>query len=164
MTPQHGSEEFGDGASPLSLGRKAYAARAWSDAYALLMRADELTALADEDLEKLAWSAGLSGHDNESLRLLERLYQLRVDAGPARQAAFAAFWIGFRMLAVEPGRSGAWLARARRLADREPNGCAEQGYLLVPDVIRMLGTATSTRDWPAPIRSLRSASNSPNPT
>jgi DNA-binding NarL/FixJ family response regulator len=140
MTSQHGSEEFGDGASPLSLGRKAYAARAWSDAYALLTRAGELTALADEDLEKLAWSAALSGHDNESLRLLERLYQLRVDAEPPRRAASAAFWIGFRMLAVEPGRSGAWLARARRLAEREPNGCAEQGYLLVPDAIRMLGT------------------------
>ena len=119
-------------------GRDAYARRAWSDAYTLLTQADELTALADDDLEKLAWSAGLSGHDSESLHLLERLYQLRADAGPPRRAAFTAFWIGFRMMALQEGRSSAWLARARRLVELEPDGCAEQGYLLLPEVIRLI--------------------------
>jgi hypothetical protein len=72
MAAMRDSEAPGSGESPLSLGQQAYRSRAWSDAYALLTRADWLAALADEDLEKLAWSAGLSGHDTESLRLCTR--------------------------------------------------------------------------------------------
>lgn len=134
-----GKSDASDEPPALEQGRLAHARRAWGDAFTWLSRADALEPLGDEDLEKLAWAAALSGQDAESLRLLERLYHARVDSGPPRRAAHVAFWIGFRLTALgEAGPSSAWLARAQRLAERELQGCAEQGYLLVPAVIRLL--------------------------
>jgi DNA-binding CsgD family transcriptional regulator len=130
----------GDGAEDaLEQGRRAYAQRAWADAFSWLSRADALAPLGDEDLDRLSLAAGLSGRDDEGLRLLERLYHARVDNGSPRRAANAAFWLGFRLIALgEAGPSSAWLSRAQRLAESEPGGCAEQGYVLVPAVIRTL--------------------------
>lgn len=131
-----GESESGD---ELERGRAAHARRAWSDAYALLAQADEQSELGGEDLQKLALAANLSGHDSDALRLNERLYHLQADSDPPRHAAHTAFWIGFRLLSIgEAGPSSAWLQRAQRLAEREPGGCAVQGYLLIPVAIRLL--------------------------
>ena len=151
---QHGGKSGPVGEQgELEEGRAAYARRAWSDAYELLARADAQAPLADADLELLSWTAALSGHDVEGMRLLERLYQLRVDLEPPRRAAHVAFWLGFRLHAVgESGQSSAWLQRAQRLAEREPGGCAELGYVLVPSTMVTLhkgeleaGLAAATR-------------------
>jgi hypothetical protein len=40
---------------------------------------------------------GLSGHEPELLKNLERLYQAYVDASDGTRAARAAFWLGFRL-------------------------------------------------------------------
>ena len=59
-------------------------------------------------------------------------------------AVRCAFWLGFHLtLRGEPARAGGWLARARRLLEREDRDCAERGYLLgvpaFPSVSRRLG-------------------------
>jgi DNA-binding NarL/FixJ family response regulator len=118
-------------------GRAAYARRAWSEAYRLLFEADRASPLGVEDLERLAWSAGLTGQDRELLATLERLHHAHLDAGQPVPAARAAFWMGFRLLAIgELGRATGWLSRAERLIAGED--CIEQGYLLLPTVHRHL--------------------------
>jgi hypothetical protein len=62
------------GADQLALGREAYEARAWDDAYRFLMRAGEEAALSTDELERLAMSAYLTGRDEEYLRALERTH------------------------------------------------------------------------------------------
>lgn len=136
---QEGEKPGASVQAELELGRAAYARRAWADAYELLSRADAREPLADEDLDRLGKAAGLCGRDAESLRLFERLYQLRADRDPPRRAANIAFWIGFRLQALgESGQSSAWLQRAQRLAEREPDGCAELGYVLIPTTFAIL--------------------------
>ena len=58
-------------------------ARAWSDAHRSLSVADEASALGAEDLERLATTAYMLGHDDEHLAALERAHQAHVDAGRA---------------------------------------------------------------------------------
>jgi DNA-binding NarL/FixJ family response regulator len=121
----------------LRAGREAYARRAWSEAYRLFFEADRASPLGLEDLEKLAWSAGLTGQDRELLDALERIHHAYLDAGQPVRAAWAAFWMGFRLLALgEVGRATGWLGRAERLIAGE--ACVEQGYLLLPTVHRHL--------------------------
>jgi hypothetical protein len=93
-----GNSDAGDEPSALAQGRLAHARRAWADAYTWLTRADALEPLGDEDLEKLAWAAALSGQDDESLRLLERLYHARVDSGPPRRSGLRAYWMALGKL------------------------------------------------------------------
>jgi DNA-binding NarL/FixJ family response regulator len=124
----------------LERGRQCYARRAWTEAYDALALADEGAPLGAEDLELLAWSAALTGHDEELLRLLERLYQLHVDAGNCVAAAHAAFWLGFRLTNLgEMGRASGWFTRAQRLLEHEGQECVVRGYLLLPVVYRHLG-------------------------
>jgi DNA-binding NarL/FixJ family response regulator len=118
-------------------GRKCYAERAWADAYDALSRADRAAPLEADDLERLAWAAGYTARDDELLGHLERLHQLRLDAGDGVGAAHAAFWLGFRLTgAGEIGRASGWLARAQRLVDTEAPDCVLRGYLLLPVIYR----------------------------
>ena len=124
----------------LLVGRESYARRAWAEAHEALARADTIAPLEAEDLERLAWSASLRGLDEELLRLLERLYQHHLDAGNAARAAWAAFWLGFRLTGLgEFGRASGWLSRAQRLVDGEERDCAVRGYLLLSAVYRNVG-------------------------
>jgi DNA-binding NarL/FixJ family response regulator len=116
-------------------GRAQFRDRAWDDAYDSLARADAAQPLEVEDLERLAWSAALTGRDPEFLRLLERSYQTHLGCGRETAAARAAFWICFRLFAIgEAGRAGGWFARSQRLA--EAHDCVERGYLIMPAVHR----------------------------
>ncbi len=126
----------------LGRARAAYAARAWGDALAAFRRADDGTALELDDLERLAWSAALTGDDDGFLGALERLYRACLDAGEPARAARAAFWLGFRLSSIGDGsRATGWLARSGRLVERAGEPCAERGYLLLPTVFRHLGAA-----------------------
>jgi hypothetical protein len=119
---------------PKQRGRSAYERRAWGDAYDAFSQA---IALEVDDVERLAWSAGLSGHDDASLEVFERLHQLRLDAGEALRAARAAFWLALRLTALgEFARASGWLVRAQRLVDRDGRDCVERGYLRLPHVLR----------------------------
>ncbi len=53
------------GVDDLHRGRESYARRAWDDAYESLSRADAAEALGGDDLELLAGSAYMLGHDDE---------------------------------------------------------------------------------------------------
>ena len=123
----------------IACGRDAYGRKAWAEAHRWLSTADRKQPLPAGDLECFAWSAALTGRDDEFLALLDRLYQLHVDRGEPLRAARWAFWLGFRLGAMrELGRASGWLARAQRLT--EDTDCVEKGYLELPAVFRQLAS------------------------
>lgn len=116
----------------LERGRAEYARHAWAAAHAALSRADQVTPVSIEDLEKLAISAYLIGRDDEYLSLLQRAYHVYLAAGATPSAARSAFWLGLRlMFRGETGQSRGWLGRAERLLSDEPVESIERGYLLL---------------------------------
>ena len=118
-------------------GRSAYERRAWADAYQGLRDASVSGELGADDVELLAWSSALTAHDEESLEALERLHQLRLDAGEILPAARAAFWLALRLTSLgEFAHASGWLARAHRLVDRDGQDCVERGYLRLPLALR----------------------------
>jgi DNA-binding CsgD family transcriptional regulator len=120
-----------------ALGRAHYGRRAWAEAHRCFSLADRAEPLDAPDLERFAWSASLSGRDQDFFRLLERLHQLHLDRGDQARAARFAFWHGMRLHALgEAGKSAGWLGRAQRLTER--HDCAERGYLLIPTLHREL--------------------------
>ena len=116
----------------LTIGRDAFTARAWAQAYEALSAADEDSALGADDLDRLALAAYLAGHDDAYDRALERSVRLLID-DDRRRAARAAFWLALGLFRRgEPARAGGWLSRAHRaLAEDGDPACAEQGLLLV---------------------------------
>lgn len=133
-----GRKQADDGAELLQRGRDDYARRAWNDAYLALSQADQAAPgglQVGEDLERLIWSAALSGRRTEFLRGMERLHHERLAAGDDAGAARWAFWLCLRLYSLgEAGQAGGWMARAQRLvADHD---CVERGYLLLPQIYR----------------------------
>jgi hypothetical protein len=59
-----------DTAGRLERGRQAYVGRAWRDAYESLSLADQLAPLCAEDLDLLATSASMLGHDAAYVEIL----------------------------------------------------------------------------------------------
>lgn len=119
----------------LERGRKAYARHSWSEAYESLSGADRAQPLTGDDLELLATSAYMFGRESEYLRLLERAYRAHLEEGSPLAALRCAFWVGANLARHgEMGRAGGWLARARRLLEREGGECVERGYLLLPAI------------------------------
>ncbi len=125
------------GDSTLS-GRTAYERRAWGDAYDALSEASAVGPLAADDVERLAWSAMLTGRDEPSLEAFERLHHLRLEAGETLRAARAAIWLVLRLTSLgETARASGWLMRAQRLIDSEGQDCVECGYLRLPHIFRL---------------------------
>jgi DNA-binding CsgD family transcriptional regulator len=119
-------------------GRRAFAERAWEDAHDALTQASAEGPLDADDVERLALSAGLTGHEDSSLAAFERLYQLSLDAGQVPRAARAAFWSAMRLFSLgEMARAGGWLGRAQRLVEGLGEECVECGYLRLPLVFRL---------------------------
>ena len=126
-------------AHALERGRACYERGDWDDAFVALTVADQCGKLAPQDLERLAWSAGLTARDEQMLATQERLFHAWLAEDKPVAAARAAFWLGFRLLALgEAGRSSGWLSRTRRLVELHGQECVEQGYLLLPDSQRLL--------------------------
>lgn len=114
-------------------GRRSSLTGAWSDAYSALSSADQQGLLAAGDLELLATSAYMLGHDDEWMAALERAHAAHLEAGASLPAVRCAFWIGINCaLRGEMARAMGWLSRAQRLLDREPADCVERGYMLLP--------------------------------
>ena len=119
-------------------GRSAYERRAWGDAYDAFSEANAAGPLDADDVERLAWSAILSGRDESAVETFERLHQLRLDAGEPLGAARAAFWLALRLTSLgEMARASGWLMRAQRLVDAEGRDCVECGYLRLPRIFRL---------------------------
>ena len=114
-------------------GRSAYARRAWGDAYEALSQASAEGPLDADDVERLAFSAGLTGHEDAAIEAFERLHQLRLDAGEVLRAARAAFWLAMRLFSLggEMALASGWLARAQRWSiakGRTASSAATCGY------------------------------------
>ncbi|HZO96614.1 MAG TPA: helix-turn-helix transcriptional regulator [Gaiellaceae bacterium] len=119
----------------LERGRDAFAAQAWGRAYASLSAADLAEPLEARDLELLATSAYMLGRESEHRDLLERAHRAHLDRGEPLAAVRCAFWIGVGLASRgEVGRSGGWLARARRMLEEHGDDLVERGYLLLPVV------------------------------
>jgi DNA-binding NarL/FixJ family response regulator len=130
-----------EASSDLVTGREHYSRLQWADAYEALGRADRAAPLGLPDLQLFAQSAGLSGHDEELLKLSERVCGAHSEAGDSTAAGFWAFWIGFRLYGMgEPGRANGWLARARRFVEQSGEESAVCGYLLIPAIRQQLGS------------------------
>src|SRR5512132_4135640 len=113
----------------ISIGRDAYARRAWAEAFQALSEASAAAPLEADDAERLAWSAMLSGRIDASFEAFERLYEIRLAEGEGLRAARAAFWLGMRLMSLgQTARGGGWLARAQRLVEGNPD-CVECGYM-----------------------------------
>jgi ATP/maltotriose-dependent transcriptional regulator MalT len=113
-------------------GRDYYQRRRWMDAYAALSQADQIEPLDASDLWLLAWSAQLSGRDEDFARAMSRAYRAHLDAGEPLFAARCAGWLG-AMLALggEVGPGAGWLGRTEHLIEREGVDCPERGFLLI---------------------------------
>jgi DNA-binding CsgD family transcriptional regulator/tetratricopeptide (TPR) repeat protein len=119
----------------LTRARACYARRAWAEAHRWFSRAAAGAPLSIPDLERHTWAASLAGEDDDFLQLMERLYQLRIEAGEHTRAARDAFFLGMHLSTLrEPARASGWIARAERLA--EGRDCVERGYLLLARVRR----------------------------
>lgn len=120
--------------------RDAYAQGAWADATDLFLRADEQSRLSTEDLDRLAWAAGIAARDREMLSALERLYEDHASQDDDEACARAAFWSGLRhMMIGEVGLGAGWLQRAARHAEQTAPDCVQRGYLLLPEAYRLRG-------------------------
>ena len=91
-----------------------------------------------DDVERLAWSAILSGRDESALEAFERLHQLRLDAGEVFRgsAGRAVAGVAFDVPRPDVARASGWLARAQRLVDPEGQDSVECGYLRLPRIFR----------------------------
>jgi DNA-binding CsgD family transcriptional regulator len=111
--------------------RDFYRRRAWADAYASLVCADQLQPLSREDLEVMGTCAYMSGRDAEFHSILERCYRAHLAAGEKTRAARIGFWLALTsLLQGHVGPATGWLTRACRLI--ESCDCVEHGYLLLP--------------------------------
>ena len=130
----------------LERGRDCYARRAWADTYRLLSKADAATPLAPEDLDLLAIAAYMLGRHEDFMALMERLHAVQLEAGALVPAAHTAFWIGMHLFTSgEIGPGGGWIARARRLVERDGSDCVERGYMLLPEAFGHEGSGDYAR-------------------
>ena len=121
----------------LERGREAYARRSWRDAHESLSAADRAAVLEPADLELLATSAFMLGRDHEYISILERAHDAFLQRGEPLRAFRCAFWCGMILLTRgEVGPGGAWIGRAQRLCEGQPDDSVERGYLLMPLAFR----------------------------
>ncbi len=121
-------------------GRDAFERGHWPDAYDQLRRADAVTTLEPTDLERLATSAYLTGHDAESAEAWRRAHRAWQQQGELRRAVRCAFWLGLGLVQRgEMAQGGGWLARAGRLVEDHELDTVERGYLSIPPGLKALG-------------------------
>ena len=124
-------------------GREAFASGAWRTAFTELSRADSLRPLGAGDLALLAGAAHLLGDSSESAAAWERAHRAALDAGDARGAARAAFWLALGLLVRRNvAHAAGWIARGIRVLDESAEGdevlrdCVERGYLRFTEALR----------------------------
>jgi DNA-binding NarL/FixJ family response regulator len=119
-------------AAVLRDGRRAFRQAAWGEAYANLSAAGSSQQLENDDFERLAVAAYLTGHDDASADAWTRAHQGWLQDGNIPRAVRCAFWLVMQLLSArEVARAGGWLATAQRLLAQWHDDCAEQGLLLV---------------------------------
>jgi DNA-binding NarL/FixJ family response regulator len=125
--------------SPLEQVRAAFAARAWREAADRYATAAESMPLQADDHARRAAAAFLLGDDTACERAWEDAYRSAIEAGDRPAAAQYAWWTAIcHLLQGQMAQSAGWLERTRRIVD-ETGECAASGYLLIPDLLRVLG-------------------------
>jgi ATP/maltotriose-dependent transcriptional regulator MalT len=125
-------------AGEIELGRKAFAQRAWAEAYERLSQAEAETLSAD-DLLQLATSAYMLGRMDDFLELTERTHHAYLDAAELLAATRCAVYLGINLaIRGDLAHASGWFARAQRLVERHGDDCAERGYLLLPAAMQQL--------------------------
>lgn len=120
-------------AASLERGRQGFRRREWAGSYTALLEADGETGLTGSDLELLAVTAFLCGHDRVSDDAWMRAHRFYRDHDLPLQAARAAFWLAFGLLnRGEMAQASGWLGRASELVGEHGHDSVEQGYLLIP--------------------------------
>ena len=127
--------------SSLARARAAFAERDWRaacDAYAAALDAGALTAA---DHERRAVAAHLIGDDATCDQAWEAACRAALDAGDRCTAARCSFWLGLcLLLRAQPAQAGGWLSRAGRLVEEaSPEECAAEGYLVIAELLGVLG-------------------------
>ncbi|SNX58120.1 regulatory LuxR family protein [Streptomyces sp. TLI_55] len=118
-----------DAEAELDRGRQACRRRAWAEAYTLLGKADAVQPLDAADVEALAEAADMLGRCDDAVALLRRAFTAHAGNGDVGAALRCAFWLCKGLAwGGELAQSGAWLARAQRLAATAPD-CPGRGYL-----------------------------------
>ena len=103
----------------------------WLAEYAALVAADRETGLGGEDLERLAVTAFVTGHESEVVPLRERAHNDYLRRGKVEAAVRCAFWIGFHLQnRGDMAQASGWLSRVRRLVPDDPEA-------LMPAALRM---------------------------
>jgi DNA-binding NarL/FixJ family response regulator len=121
------------GRADLELGRQAHQRQEWGQACASLSDADARESLGADDLELLAEAASMLGRGDAEVQLLRRAYLAHAEAGQVGSALRCAYWLCKALAwAGEFAQAGVWTAKARRLAEADPD-CRERGYLLMLD-------------------------------
>jgi DNA-binding CsgD family transcriptional regulator len=129
-----------DAGGRLDRGREAHRAQAWAEAFAAFADADAATPLEPADLELAAEAADLAGRGDDAIRLLRRAYLANAEAGAVGPALRCGYWLAKTLAwGGEFTQAGAWLARARRLAEEAPD-CPEGAYLLLFDTEQLFRT------------------------
>jgi DNA-binding NarL/FixJ family response regulator len=124
---------------PVERGRAAFGRKAWSEAFELLIEADEITSLDLDDLEMAGFAAQYHGDDEAAVRLATRVHHEARAAGDHVRAARMAFWLG--MAFAQRGdmtQGGAWLGRAAGLLEEHAIDSVERGYLAIPQGISLV--------------------------
>jgi tetratricopeptide (TPR) repeat protein len=135
----------------LERARRAAAAGDWQVAYELLVEADGMTPLTASDLTLLAGVAYAAGHLGVTLDAWERLHRASAQAGDRVAAAGAAVRVAMHLMfdtaLLAPVR--AWLARAERLLEGQPDDTAVHAWLaVVRNYERLLsGDFPGARHW-----------------
>jgi DNA-binding CsgD family transcriptional regulator len=124
----------------LEKAQEAFRQRVWADAYNLFSASDHETPVKPEHLEQMAIAAYLIGKDSESVDTWTRAHQEFLNHDSKEQAARCAFWLGMQLLNKgDRARGSGWIARAGRLIDDSESDCPEQGFLLLPEALQLLG-------------------------
>ena len=133
----------------LDRAREAHRRQAWADAFTRFRAADEAEPLGPADLELAAEAADLAGRGDDAIRLLRRAYLANADTGAIGPALRCAYWLSKTLSwGGEFAQAGAWMARARRLAEADPD-CLEQAYLQLYEAEQLARTGAFAEMVPA---------------
>jgi class 3 adenylate cyclase len=115
--------------SDVTAAHQALTDHRWNDAFELLSKADAEGRLGPEDLRAFAEAAWFTAHADLAIELKERAFKAYLDRGDRIDAAALAVDVGHEYAMKRKGSiAGAWVSRAERLLENEPESFAH-GYL-----------------------------------
>ena len=119
--------------------RAAFDRQAWQAAADGYAAAEEAGPLAPVDLGHAGLAAHLVGDEERATDLLTRAHGAALEGGDPTFAALMAYWLA--MMLADRGEmavAGGWLARARHLVEEHDLDTVVNGYLRVPQALRLL--------------------------